>query len=173
MKQAILPLGTALAALTLVGDAPAQPISAETLAALDPSRLGASFCGSPRAGKALRERLKLAASVTSAGQPQTAAPIAVPDSIRFAASSADPEVGRHVREGLLLAYGFNHDAAIAAFREAQRLDPGLRDLLLGRGLCARPQHQRADDARGDCRRRVRRSRGRWRCGKAPRRPSGR
>jgi tetratricopeptide (TPR) repeat protein len=138
MKQAILPLGTALAALTLVGDAPAQPISAETLAALDPSRLGASLCGSPRAGKALRERLKLAASVTATAQLQTAAPVAVPDSIRFAASSANPEVGRHLREGLLLAYGFNHDAAIAAFRAGQQRDPNCAICFWGEAYALGP-----------------------------------
>jgi tetratricopeptide (TPR) repeat protein len=124
MKGSILPAGAALAVLTLTGDAPAQQVSAGTLAMLDPSRLAASLCGSPRAGAALRARLKLAAAVKSAGERQGAAgSIVVPESIRLAATSANPQVGRHVREGLLLAYGFNHDAAIAAFRAGQRLDP--------------------------------------------------
>ena len=91
---------------------------------LDPSRLAGRLCGSPRGGSALQERLKRAASVKMAQDPPAASgPIAVPESIRLAATSANPEVRRHVREGLLLAYGFNHDAAIAAFREGQRLDP--------------------------------------------------
>lgn len=123
MKPVILPVGAALAVLTLGGDAPAQPVSAATIAMLDPSRLARNLCGA-RGGGALRARLKLAAAVKMADDPPAAArPIAVPDSIRLAATSANPEVGLHVRRGLLLAYGFNHDAAVAEFREGQRLDP--------------------------------------------------
>ncbi len=126
MKSLIFPIAATLAAGALAGDAPAaaDTVSPETLALLDPSRLAAQMCGARRGGGALQARLLLAAAVqTGAPPPPAVRPIAVPDAIRLPVTSADPEVRRYVRQGLLLAYGFNHGAAIEAFREAQRRDP--------------------------------------------------
>jgi tetratricopeptide (TPR) repeat protein len=39
-------------------------------------------------------------------------------------STGNPEAQRYFDQGLALAFGFNHDGAIDAFREAARLDPG-------------------------------------------------
>jgi tetratricopeptide (TPR) repeat protein len=125
MNKLILPSVMAVAAASLAGDAPApaRSISPETIAALDPTRLAGSMCGSRRGGAALRARLRLAAAVTQAAAPAPANMTPVPDSIRFAVTSADPAVREHVRRGLLLAYGFNHEAAIAEFRAGQQRDP--------------------------------------------------
>ena len=52
-----------------------------------------------------------------------------------------------LRPGRALAYAFNHGEAVRAFREAQKTDPDLRHVLLGRGLGAGPEHQLPDAAR--------------------------
>jgi len=43
--------------------------------------------------------------------------------VHFPITTASPQAQRYFDQGLGFAYGFNHAAAIAAFREAQRLDP--------------------------------------------------
>src|SRR5688572_14693316 len=40
-----------------------------------------------------------------------------------AVQTTSPEAQRYFDQGLILAYGFNHDEAIRAFEEAARLDP--------------------------------------------------
>lgn len=40
-----------------------------------------------------------------------------------AVTTASPDAQRYFDQGLVLAYGFNHDAALAAFTEAARIDP--------------------------------------------------
>ena len=57
------------------------------------------------------------------------------------------ETQRLFDQGVHLLFGFNHAEAIRSFREAARLDPRLRHVLVGRGVRARPQHQPADAAR--------------------------
>lgn len=52
------------------------------------------------------------------------------------ASSA--EVQRYFDQGLAFLYGFNHDAAIQAFREAERLDPGCAMCAWGEALALGP-----------------------------------
>ena len=43
--------------------------------------------------------------------------------VHLAITTSNPQAQRYFDQGLGFAYGFNHAAAIAAFREAQRLDP--------------------------------------------------
>lgn len=128
MKKLILPAVMVVAAAGLAGDSPARTISPETLAMLDPSRQARSLCGGGSGGSALRARLRLAAALHQGSTSGPVAAMLVPDTIRLAASSADPAVREHVRRGLLQAYGFNHEAAIAEFRAGQRRDPAC-------GLC--------------------------------------
>ena len=59
-------------------------------------------------------------------------------------TTTSPEAQKYFDQGLTLSYAFNHAEAIRAFRQAAALDPGLRDVLLGRGVRARAEHQRAD-----------------------------
>ncbi len=41
-----------------------------------------------------------------------------------AVTTTSPDAQRYFDQGLVLAYGFNHDAALRAFEEAARIDPG-------------------------------------------------
>ena len=175
MKSLIVPIAVTLAAGALTGDAPAPAgtVSPETLAMLDPSRLAAQMCGARRGG-ALRARLLLAAAVqTGAAAPPAVQQVAVPDAIRLPVTSADPEVRRWVRQGLLLAYGFNHGAAIHAFREAQRRDPQCAICFWGEAYALGPNINAPMEPRGAARRRSPRRPGRGPSPAPPRRPSRR
>lgn len=44
-------------------------------------------------------------------------------SVNFPITTGNPTAQRYFSQGIAFAYGFNHAAAIASFREAQRLDP--------------------------------------------------
>lgn len=139
MKKLILPSVMAVAlAAGLVGDSPARTLSPDALAMLDPTRLAGSMCGSRGSGNALRMRLRLAAALHQRGPATTAPAVAVPDAIRLAASGADPAVREHVRRGLLLAYGFNHEQAIAEFRAGQRADPNCALCFWGEAFALGP-----------------------------------
>ena len=61
-----------------------------------------------------------------------------------------PQAQAFFDQGLRLAYGFNHAEARRAFRAGAAPRPVVRHVLLGRGLGARPEHQRSDGARGQC-----------------------
>ena len=66
----------------------------------------------------------------------------------FAITTTSPEAQKYFDQGLTLSYAFNHAEAIRAFRQAAALDPELRDVLLGRGVRVRAEHQRADHRGG-------------------------
>ena len=125
MTKLVLASFALVAAAGLAGDEPvrARTISADTIAALDPTRLAGLICGARRGNGALAARLRLAAALVQDGPPALGLATPVPDSIGLAVSGTDPAVGQHVRRGLLLAYGFNHEAAIAEFQAGQRRDP--------------------------------------------------
>jgi tetratricopeptide (TPR) repeat protein len=113
----------AAASLAVDGPVPAQTIAPDMIAALDPTLLAGRTCG-PRLGSdTLAGRVRLAAELSQDGAPATGLATPVPDTIRLAVSSTDPMVIQHVRRGLLLAYGFNHEAAITEFQAAQQRDP--------------------------------------------------
>jgi len=57
---------------------------------------------------------------------------------RFRITTASPLVQRYFDQGLTLAYGFNHAAARAAFRTAQRLDPECGMCFWGEALVLGP-----------------------------------
>jgi hypothetical protein len=68
-------------------------------------------------------RLALAAALVQA---QPAAGIRLYDGlgkVHFPISTSNPEVQRYFDQGMAFAYGFNHAAAIASFREAQSSIP--------------------------------------------------
>ena len=52
----------------------------------------------------------------------------------FPVTTASPAAQAYFDQGLELAWAFNHAEARRAFQEAQRLDPALRHVLLGRGV---------------------------------------
>lgn len=101
--------------------------SPEALAALDPTKLGRQLCrGFDASGATLDQRLKLAAAFAQqAGY--TAAQIGLYQGISrsdLPTGEMNAEARRYFDQGLALAYGFNHAAAIRSFRQARALDPG-------------------------------------------------
>ncbi|MET0552913.1 MAG: hypothetical protein ABW221_07745 [Vicinamibacteria bacterium] len=56
----------------------------------------------------------------------------------FPVSTRKPRAQQFVNQGLRLSYGFNHAEAARAFREAQRLDPGLAMAHWGEALVLGP-----------------------------------
>ena len=116
-------LALAMAAGALMSVNPAEDYSPEHLALLDPTTRVAGLCGSPRGSQSLRARLAIAASIVTV-DPAGAAPLyGGLGKIHFPITTANPQAQLYFNQGLGFAFGFNHAAAIASFREAQRLDP--------------------------------------------------
>lgn len=141
--RAVFPaLAAMLAAGLPAADSPAPAtVSADTLAMLDPTRRAVMMCGSRQSGAVLQARLRLASAIgqdPASGPGASPVAIPVPAAIRLPVTGGDPEVARLVRQGLLLAYGFNHQAAILAFREAQRRDPGCAICFWGEAYALGP-----------------------------------
>ena len=114
-------------------------ISSVTIAMLDPTRNAAALCGGPN--DALRDRLALAARMARGADAQTPADIPLFDGlpgITLALSTDDPLARRYFGQGLVLAYGFNHQAAIRSFRAAQAIDPGCALCFWGEALAHGP-----------------------------------
>jgi tetratricopeptide (TPR) repeat protein len=119
------PVAYVLAALTLGSMNPANEpkFSAALLDYLDPTTRLASLCGGENGTGSMRAKLMIAAAVVQgADKPK----IALHDglgTIRFPITTSNPLAQRYFDQGMGFAYGFNHAAAIASFREAQKLDP--------------------------------------------------
>lgn len=99
-----------------------------------------SICGGGQArGTQLRARLQLA-SLTAAAMGTTAPPALDPglSAVRYAISSRSAEAQAWFNQGLALAYGFNHDGAIAAFRMAQQRDPACAMCFWGEAYARGP-----------------------------------
>ena len=120
---------------------PAQAYSDETLALLDPARMARTACGTGlRARETLDARLKLAQAY-SEGTPAALGPIPLYAGIvasQIPASGLDGEARRYFDQGVALAYGFNHKAAIRSFREARRLAPDCAMCWWGEALANGP-----------------------------------
>jgi tetratricopeptide (TPR) repeat protein len=124
----LLLAGTAASALTVAAAGvalPSAPVARPTWTELDSLRLLQFRCAGGRDRAALLQtRLELASTVSipaaSAEPPPLMAGLeAVHRPVRTRSQMAQ----RYFDQGLALTYGFNHDAAVAAFRAAQRLDP--------------------------------------------------
>ena len=119
------PVAYVLAALTLGSMNPAHEpkYSAELLAYFDPTTRLASLCGGENGSGSMRAKLMVAAAVVqSSDKPR----IALYDGLgtfRFPITTTNPMAQRYFDQGMGFAYGFNHAAAIASFRESQKLDP--------------------------------------------------
>ena len=62
--------------------------------------------------------------------------------VHFPITTSNPQAQRYFDQGLGFAYGFNHAAAIAAFREAQRLDPACAICFWGEAFAYGPNIKR-------------------------------
>lgn len=118
-----------------------ETFSTETLAALDPTRAGRIACrGSYLDGSSLDTRLALAASL-SAQQGLGTQPIGLYPGISASdlpLGEIDPQARRYFDQGLALAYGFNHAAAIRSFQQARQIDPGCAMCWWGEALANGP-----------------------------------
>jgi tetratricopeptide (TPR) repeat protein len=117
--------GLVLAAGTLASfsPAPGEGYSTELLTMLDPTAGMRTLCGGPHAGATIRAELAMTAAVIG----QTEVP-AVPlydglGKVHLPITTSVPLAQRYFDQGLSFAYGFNHAAAIASFRQAQKFDP--------------------------------------------------
>ncbi len=112
---------------------------------LDPLSASLSICRTTSAEGPTRRGLFISAAKAYA---QAAADPAGPPALLegVASSALEATVNESARpyfeQGVGLVDGFNHFEAVRAFRAGG--GPGLRALLLGRSLCARPEHQRPD-----------------------------
>ncbi|HET9353312.1 MAG TPA: tetratricopeptide repeat protein [Sphingomicrobium sp.] len=127
----------ALASTTLLGISAPFEFTRQQLSLLDPSARMASLCGGGKASS-MRDKLALSFALVQA---QTPAGIRLYDGlgkVHFPISSANPTVQRYFNQGMGFAYGFNHAAAIASFREGQRLDPNCAMCFWGEALAHGP-----------------------------------
>ena len=130
-------LSLALASTTLLGVAAPLEFTAQQLSLLDPSARMASLCGGGKSSS-MRDKLAMVAAVVQA---QATPAIRFYDGlgkVAFPISTKNAEAQRYFNQGLGFAYGFNHAAAIASFREAQRLDPGCAMCWWGEALAHGP-----------------------------------
>jgi len=135
----VMRLSLALASTTLLGVSAPFEYSAQQLALLDPSATMAALCGGGSKSPSMRDRLAMSAALIQAAQ--TPAGIRLYDSlgkIHFPISTSKPEAQRYFDQGMGFAYGFNHAAAIASFKEAQRLDPACAMCWWGESLAYGP-----------------------------------
>lgn len=115
MKQVAPVLALAMAACALIG---ASPVEQETPAAAH-SMHGSGF----HRGHSMRAMLVMSASVVKPAAVQKVPLYDGLGTLNFMITTTNPEAQRYFGQGMAFAYGFNHAAAIASFREAQRLDP--------------------------------------------------
>ncbi|HEU0311469.1 MAG TPA: tetratricopeptide repeat protein [Sphingomicrobium sp.] len=130
-------LAIAFASTTLLGVAAPAQFTPELLALLDPSARMAGLCGGGK-GASMRDKLALSFALVQA---QTPAGIRLYDGlgkINFKVSTSSAEAQRYFDQGIGFAYGFNHAAAIASFREAQKLDPSCAMCWWGESLAYGP-----------------------------------
>lgn len=69
----------------------------------------------------------------------------------FPITTTSPDAQRYFTQGLAFSYGFNHAAAIASFREAQRLDPGCAMCWWGEAFAHGPNINAPMDSRANAR----------------------
>jgi tetratricopeptide (TPR) repeat protein len=115
MKQVAAVVALAMAAGALIG---ASPVEQETPVVAH-SMHGSGF----HRGHSMRAMLVMSASVVKPAAVQKVPLYGGLGNLNFLVTTTSPEAQRYFSQGLAFAYGFNHAAAIASFREAQRLDP--------------------------------------------------
>src|SRR5438045_7215108 len=116
-------LSLALVSTGLLGVSAPYEFTDQQLALLDPTRAIAALCGGGSKSATMRDRIAMASTMVA--QSPTPAGIRLYGGlgkIHFQITTSSPEAQRYFDQGMGFAYGFNHAAAIASFREAQRLD---------------------------------------------------
>ncbi|HXG82287.1 MAG TPA: tetratricopeptide repeat protein [Sphingomicrobium sp.] len=128
----------ALASTSLFGVAAPIEFSSQQLALLDPSTTMASLCSGKGDANTMRARIAMAAALVQAQSGPAIRLYEGLGKVNFPISTSSPEAQRYFNQGMGFAYGFNHAAAIASFREAQRLDPNCAMCFWGEALAYGP-----------------------------------
>src|SRR5690242_15206360 len=124
MDPIVRSLALVLAAGTLmsISPAPHPRYSAELMAFLDPGARVANLCGGKDGNGGMRAALMVSAAVLQAARAAEPATTPLYDGlgkVHLPITTSNPAAERYFDQGLAFAYGFNHAAAIASFREAQ------------------------------------------------------
>jgi tetratricopeptide (TPR) repeat protein len=119
------PVALVLAALTLgsMSPAPEARYSAALLDALDPSKAAGAICGGKAGSGSMRALMMASAAVVQNADAPKIRLYEGLGQVHFPITTSNPQAQRYFDQGMGFAYGFNHAAAIASFREAQKLDP--------------------------------------------------
>jgi len=132
-------LSLALVSTGLLGVSAPYEFTPQQLALLDPIKAISAMCGGGSKSAAMRDRIAMAAAIVA--QNPTPAGIRLYDGlgkVHFPITTSSPVAQRYFDQGMAFAYGFNHAAAIASFREAQRLDPDCAMCFWGESLAYGP-----------------------------------
>jgi tetratricopeptide (TPR) repeat protein len=135
------PFAILFAAGTLLSVAPppSKPeYPPELLALLDPTHAVSNLCGGKNGAGSMRAMLAASAAVVQQNRVAAEPLYEGLGEVHFPITTANPLAQRYFDQGLSFAYGFNHAAAIAAFREAQRLDPTCAMCFWGEALAHGP-----------------------------------
>ncbi|WP_240325608.1 tetratricopeptide repeat protein [Sphingomonas mesophila] len=129
-----------VAALVLGSASPAQEprYSAALLEYLDPTKRLASLCGGEDRAGSMRSRLMVAAAAVQAAERPRIGLIDGLGGAHLPITTSNPLAQRYFDQGLGFAYGFNHAAAIASFREGQKADPKCAMCYWGEALAHGP-----------------------------------
>ena len=140
MDRLARPVALAAAAFALSSISPAQETeySPELLAYLDPSTKLANLCRGEEESGTMRAKLMAAAAVVAAAEPPRARLYQGLGKVQYPITTASPEAQAYFDQGLGFAFGFNHAAAVASFREAQKLDPSCSLCFWGEALAHGP-----------------------------------
>lgn len=115
----------------------------------DPARLAAGSCNGSSGRTGLSASLGAATAATPPlGRANARMPL-YPDLDKgtLRPTTSNEMALRYFRQGLTLAYSFNHAGAVRSFREAQRLDPGCAMCFWGEALVLGPNINAAMDER--------------------------
>lgn len=119
MKRLARSLARSLALAMIVGALMGVSPAKQEIPSAAHSTHGSGF----HRGHSMRAMLVMSASVVNAAAVQKVPLYDGLGSLNFPVTTVSPDAQRYFSQGLAFAYGFNHAAAIASFREAQRLDP--------------------------------------------------
>ena len=119
--------------------APSIEPNEAVLELLDPTCIARTICGGTAKASTERDRqLRLAAAYAQSAQPGVMKLAEGIGRSQIPASGLEGDARRYFDQGLALTYGFNHKAAIAAFREARRRAPDCAMCAWGEALANGP-----------------------------------
>lgn len=102
-------------------------------------------------GHSMRAMLVMSASVVPPAALQSVRLYPGLGILNFPITTSNPVAQRYFTQGIAFAYGFNHAAAIASFREAQRLDPDCAMCWWGEAFAHGPSINAPMDAAANAR----------------------